>query len=146
LRTTNAGITWTRESTPTTNNLKGISIINGRTGWAVGSNGIVLRRGDFSGVQKISSEIPTAFELLPNYPNPFNQSTIINFQLSITSDVTLTIFDVLGKKVAELLTQTRLGAGIYRTSWTANNYSSGVYLCKLQAGGFITYRKLVLLQ
>jgi len=80
-----------------------------------------------------------------NYPNPFNPSTTIEFDLPKSSDVTLKIFNILGEEVTTLVSD-RLSAGSYSYEWDASNFASGVYLYRLQAGDYIETRKMVLMQ
>ncbi len=71
--------------------------------------------------------IPSAFILKPNYPNPFNSVTVIEYGLPAESRVCVDIYDILGRKVADLF-QGRQPAGIHRLKWEADDMPSGVYL------------------
>jgi hypothetical protein len=88
-------------------------------------------------------ELPAAHALLQNYPNPFNPATEIGMRISAPANVTLRIYDVLGRTVATLVDE-RMEAGEYRRTWDATGRASGVYFYRLQAGGFVETRKLVL--
>jgi len=68
------------------------------------------------------------------YPNPFRESTIISYTLSEQSEVTITIFNLLGKKVKELLSQCQQ-AGTYEATWVAKDFSPGIYLYEISAVG-----------
>ncbi|MEW5797565.1 MAG: T9SS type A sorting domain-containing protein [Bacteroidota bacterium] len=81
--------------------------------------------------------------LLQNYPNPFNPTTVIKYQLPVTSTVTLKIFDLLGREVATLVNEQKR-PGSYEVTWDAKHISSGVYFYRLQAGDFVQTRRLVL--
>ncbi len=85
------------------------------------------------------------FELSQNFPNPFNPSTIIRFQLSNAATVSLKIFDVLGRELQTLIEQ-KLMPGNYSASWDGTRFASGVYFCRLQAGDFVQTKKLLLLK
>ncbi len=87
--------------------------------------------------------IPSEIRLLPNYPNPFNPSTTIAFDIPLAGSVSLTAFDLLGRHVATLVNG-HLQPGRYTTTWDATGMPSGVYVCRLQAGGFEQTRKLLL--
>lgn len=76
---------------------------------------------------------PLTFHLEQNFPNPFNPSTVIGYQLSVTSRVTLKVYDVLGKEVARLVDGEK-PTGAYRVEWNADA-SSGVYFYRLEAVG-----------
>jgi hypothetical protein len=85
------------------------------------------------------------FRLNQNYPNPFNPTTTIEFALPKTAFVTLKIYNLLGKEVAKLVAEQR-SAGIHKLNWDARGLASGVYLYRLEAGGFVKSRKLILLR
>lgn len=86
-----------------------------------------------------------AFRLSQNYPNPFNPSTTIRYELPIASDVRLEIFDVLGKKVATLVSE-RQAAGEQTVTFNTNALASGVYFYRLKAGSFIETKKMLLVK
>lgn len=103
-------------------------------------------------VDDVESEIPTDFALAQNYPNPFNPSTKINFSLPVSGNVKLTIYNLLGEVVEELLNG-NLPAGYHTYNWTANGskYSSGVYVYTIKAEGsdgrqFNSSKKMILLK
>lgn len=85
------------------------------------------------------------FLLLQNYPNPFIPSTGIRYSLPQSSTVTLKIFNIAGQEVATLVNQ-RQTAGEYSMQWHARNLPSGVYIYRLQAGGFSQKKSMVLLR
>ncbi len=87
--------------------------------------------------------IPETFALHQNYPNPFNPSTTIQFDLPTRAFATLRVFNLIGQQVAELVRGT-LSAGTHAVEWNAVGASSGVYVCRLEADGFVATRKLVL--
>ncbi len=91
------------------------------------------------------SLIETSYRLYPNYPNPFNPSTTIVFNLPTTSLVTLTIYDMLGQEVATLVNE-ELAAGQYSRMWNASAMPSGVYFYRLQAGTYTESKRLLLLR
>ena len=78
------------------------------------------------------SSLPSEYMLAQNYPNPFNPSTIIRFGLPAASNVSLKIFDVLGREVATLVNN-ELAAGYYNYQWNATNMTSGIYIYRLTA-------------
>jgi hypothetical protein len=96
-------------------------------------------------VTKIKAGVPAKFELAQNYPNPFNPSTTIQFALPKSAYVTLRVYDLLGRQVAELVSE-KLNRGTYKTRWDARELASGVYLCRLQADDFAETEKLLLLR
>ena len=101
-------------------------------------------------VEQGSFEIPSNFELFQNYPNPFNPETSISFTIPNDSQITLKIFDVLGREIRTL------SKGLYKVGqhsiiWDGrddlgNLSSNGVYLYQIQAGSFQQVRKMMLLR
>lgn len=90
--------------------------------------------------------VPGRYELFQNYPNPFNPKTIINYKLPITNYVNLSIYNLLGQKVATLVNK-KQAAGSYTVEWDATGFASGVYLMRIKTNyGFTKTRKLVLLK
>jgi photosystem II stability/assembly factor-like uncharacterized protein len=85
------------------------------------------------------------FKLYNNYPNPFNPSTTISFNLPSKSFVSLKVFDLLGREVATIVSE-EMSVGSYSRQWNAANMSSGIYFYRLQAGSFTETKKLVLLR
>jgi hypothetical protein len=83
--------------------------------------------------------------LAQNYPNPFNPATTITYELPIASQVTLSVYDVLGREVS-VLVNGRKNAGVHEVKFDGVNLPSGVYFYRLQAGDFCQSKKLVLLK
>ena len=90
-------------------------------------------------------EVPIRFGLSQNFPNPFNASTIIQYSIPTASNVTIEIYDILGRKV-ETLVQGEQPAGYHQVRWDANDHSSGMYFYRIQAGEYTKTRKMVLLK
>jgi hypothetical protein len=93
----------------------------------------------------LGSSLPNQMELQQNYPNPFNASTKISFSIQLRCHVSLKIYDLLGREVAMLVDQ-RKEPGSYSVEWNAKNFSSGVYLYRLQAGDFMKTKTLIMLK
>ena len=91
------------------------------------------------------------YKLYQNYPNPFNPSTVIKYDLPGISNVTISIFNVIGQRVAVLLNRVQ-NAGAHSVVWNAQNIASGVYFYRIKATGinsksdFISYKKAVLIK
>ena len=99
-----------------------------------------------TGLDEENQNRPDRFVLEQNYPNPFNPKTVISYKLPVISEVELSIFNILGQKVATLVSK-RQAAGNYKVEWDAGGYSSGVYYYRLETGqGFVQSRKLVVLK
>jgi hypothetical protein len=111
-----------------------------------------LKQIDFDGTFTYSSEIevevdfsPKEFVLYQNYPNPFNPNTVISYQLPVTSNVNLKVYDILGNEVATLVNEEKQ-PGVYEVEFDASSLASGMYLYKLQAGTFVQTKKMILLK
>ena len=94
--------------------------------------------------------VPKSYALYQNYPNPFNPTTVISYQLSAVSNVTLKVYDVLGREVATLVNG-RENAGVYKVNFNGSRFASGVYFYRLTASGnngktFSSIKKLVLVK
>jgi hypothetical protein len=97
------------------------------------------------GVNNISTEIPEKFQLMQNFPNPFNPSTIINYKLAVSGFVRLAVFDISGREIALLVNENQQ-AGDYNAEWNAHGFPSGVYFYKLETDVFSESKKMVLLK
>lgn len=97
------------------------------------------------GIGIISAETPDEFYLHQNYPNPFNAGTNIKFSINKTSPVSITVYNILGRKVAEPLNGRR-GPGIYNLNFNAGHLSSGIYYYVMKAGDFVSVKKFVLIK
>ena len=82
---------------------------------------------------------------LDNYPNPFNPSTIIRYQIVKAGHVTLKVYDTLGREVANLVDKQQL-SGKYSVNFNASSLSSGIYLYRITANGFMAVKKMILLR
>ncbi len=108
-----------------------------------------LKQVDYDGSFTFSNEIsvevtnPSSFSLTQNYPNPFNPSTKISFQLPNDSKVSLKVFDMLGQEIATLI-DANMSAGSYTTDFDATGLNSGIYFYRMEAGNFISIKKMTL--
>lgn len=92
------------------------------------------------GIDKI-----TSYDLSQNFPNPFNPTTTINYQLPQNGFVTLKIYDILGKEVATLVNEQK-STGRYSVNFDASNLSSGVYIYQIHINDYVSSKKLLLLK
>lgn len=121
----------------------------GNDGDLVGLDGIKLL-GFPTSVEAIDNQIPNEFELSNNYPNPFNPSTKFRYGLPEGRTVKITIYDINGSKVTELVNNYQ-GVGTYEVTWNGKNDSgnqvaSGTYIYQVNAGNFSQTRKMLLLK
>lgn len=143
----NAGETWTvispdvlTELEPTLQKIA----YNGDKLFVIGQNGTIMSY-DVDETAVEDSPLPSEYQLAQNYPNPFNPITTIDFDLPAGGMVNLDVYDVTGRKIAELLNNT-MSAGHYKVNFDASMLPSGVYFYKLSAGEFVSIKKMTLLK
>jgi hypothetical protein len=128
--------------------LSGVGLFAANAGTAPPSHTAIV---DYFRVNSLVSDvapapaIPAAFALEQNYPNPFNPATTIRYGLPHKSAVQLTVYNMLGQQVV-VLVQGEQEAGYHDVKLDCSGYSSGVYFYRLQAGGFVDVKKLVLVR
>lgn len=96
-------------------------------------------------VSRNDGKKPAVFELLPNYPNPFNAATTISFTLPREERVTVSVYNLLGQQVARLA-DGKLAAGRHSLIWQEGGMPTGLYVCRLTAGPFTKTRRMLLLK
>lgn len=104
-------------------------------------NGIILP------ITSVENNIqkPIDYSLSQNYPNPFNPNTTISYQIPKAGKVSLKVYDILGKEVAVLVEEYK-EIGKYIVNFNGSNLASGIYMYKLEAGNFVSTKKLVLMK
>ena len=143
-RTTNGSLSWDVTLTNPSSPLTCITFLNLQKGWAAGYNGIIYS-SILTGINQISSEVPSSYSLSQNYPNPFNPSTVIRYRLSVVGNVSLKVYDVQGREIQTLVNE-RLQPGTYETTFDGSSLSSGVYFYKLVSEGFTETKRMILLK
>jgi len=141
--------TWTQEGP----NVIGNSVCpmvmtrssDGLVAVATHGSGVFSANQTLTGIESETSSIPTDYALNQNYPNPFNPSTKIKFNLPSSSNVKLTIYDITGRTVKELVNQD-LAAGVHTVGFNASDLASGTYIYRIQAGSFVQSKKMILLK
>ncbi len=101
--------------------------------------------GEITSADREESDLPVRFDLAQNYPNPFNPTTTIRYDLPVSSDVKLEVYDIIGRRVAVLVND-QVQAGRYTVQFDASGFASGVYFYRLQAGSFVQTRKLTVIK
>lgn len=104
-----------------------------------------LREYNAAGTSLNYTDHPKSFRLAQNYPNPFNPNTVIRYQLPVSSEVSLKVFDLMGREVEKLDTGKK-SAGTHSKQWKAINKVSGTYLVRLKAGSYVDTKKLTLIK
>ena len=100
--------------------------------------------------RKLTANVPHTYELSQNYPNPFNPITNIKYSIPDKSIVSLSIYDILGRQIIQLIDK-EIGAGTHNIIWDGKNntgdyVSTGIYYYKLEADNFVQTRKMILLK
>jgi ribosomal protein L21E len=106
---------------------------------------IVLLQGDYLTNIGEEGHLRRSFRLHRNFPNPFNPSTSIRYELPAASDVTIRVFDILGREVETIVNEVKQ-AGYHEVVWSAGLFPSGAYFYRLQAGSFVSAHKMILLK
>jgi hypothetical protein len=110
---------------------------------ASGRWNLYASRADFSvDVDEAQESTPGRFALLQNYPNPFNPATTIEFRIQNSEFTILKVYDVLGRELSTLVNEPK-EPGVHTVRWDASGVASGVYFCRLSAGGLVQARKLI---
>jgi hypothetical protein len=109
------------------------------------NTGAILPIPIFTDVKDEDSPVLSDFQLLQNYPNPFNPSTKIKYTILSESFVKLTVYDVLGNKVAALFNEEK-PTGTYEVEFNGMELPTGIYFYQLKAGNFVETKKMVLLK
>lgn len=104
------------------------------------------KNSDLTGIdEEFTRSVPCNYVLSQNFPNPFNPSTVISYQLSVISTVSLKVFDVLGREVAMIVHEFQQ-PGTHTARWDASGHSSGIYFYELTAGEFRSMKKMVFIK
>jgi photosystem II stability/assembly factor-like uncharacterized protein/N-acetylneuraminic acid mutarotase len=148
----NRGVTWLLSfmGTSSLTHINLTAAILGRvSGWAVGGNGFIVRRIPFIDTDVDGEDAtPNSFVLRQNYPNPFNPTTAIEYYLprgGTRHAVSLHVFDLLGREVATLVNEEQ-ESGDHRVEFNAEGLPSGIYFYRIQAGQFLSTRRMLLLR
>ncbi len=147
--TSDGGETWFNEQSYTNLPYTTISMIMSGTAaeyWIAGDGWNILhKKVILVNVKSEETGIAQSFSLSQNFPNPFNPTTTISYQLPANNFTTLKVYDVLGREAAVLVNEMK-NAGIYSMQWNASQFASGVYFAKMTAGSFSSTKKLLLMK
>lgn len=127
------------------------SMANATDVYIPGDSASAIITPDATSVEENNGAIPSAFSLDQNYPNPFNPTTNIVFRLPSSADVKLTIYNLLGQRVAVILDNKTQSAGKHTVQWDGRDeagkrVSSGVYIYRIEARDFTQSRKMLLMK
>jgi plastocyanin len=97
------------------------------------------------GIKPISNKIPSSYNLYQNFPNPFNPVTKVKFDIAVSGNVKLTVYNIIGQETSSLVNE-HLNAGTYEIDWNAGNIPSGIYYYTLRAGSYVETKKMILIK
>jgi hypothetical protein len=124
-------------------NMRGLLLAGNGYLYAVTDSGAITKTTQqVTGVEKAGTPVPAVFSLDQNFPNPFNPTTVIRYQLPALSQVELLVYDLLGQRVATIVNE-RQEPGMYEVTFDAAGLPSGVYLYRLTAGSSTQTRKMI---
>jgi photosystem II stability/assembly factor-like uncharacterized protein len=146
-KTIDSGETWIPQYMNSWSRPWSVYFTDANTGWAVGYFSGILKTSTGGGifVNNISTEVPDNYSLHQNYPNPFNPSTNIKFEILKNENVTLTIYDMLGREISTLVNE-KLQPGTYEVTFDGSNLPSGAYFYKLTSGNFVETKKMLMIK
>ena len=147
-RSTDGGAFWYEENDNNfMDRIFGIYFKNNSEGWVSGGNGLIAEyyNPQSSIISLNQNNNTTGYKLNQNYPNPFNPATVIQYELPVSGNISLKVYDVLGNEVAYLVNE-RQNAGSHSVKFDGNNLSSGVYFYKLETDDFSDTRRMVLIK
>jgi hypothetical protein len=128
-----------------TSNGSGVYVCGPSEGSGTSGDIAVVKYSQLVGIENIESELPNDFSLSQNYPNPFNPATNIKFSIPVSSNVKITVFDVQGKLVDELVNK-EMNPGVYVVDWDASALSSGTYFYTIRTESFTETKKMILIK
>jgi len=149
-KTTNLGTTWIKENIPlqaSTGQIQHMQFLSANVGFAGigGTLGGFMKYALPSGINPVNGNVPAEFSLSQNYPNPFNPSTMIKFALPKSGNVSLKVYNSLGKEVQTLVNE-QMNTGVYEVTFDASSLNSGIYFYRLNANGFSETKRMMLVK
>ncbi len=142
--TNNGGENWYSQDTPATQRLWALTENGPHSVWAVGGNGAILHWSGTNSIEPPRALVPQELAL-EAYPNPFNPTTTIAYDVPKAGHISLRVFDLLGREVA-VLKDGMMEVGTHRVMFDGSGLASGIYFTRLDAGAFSQTKKLMLLK
>jgi len=148
-KTTNGGRNWLIQNSTLPGVVYSLWAFNDSLVWGCGNGGRIwhtIRGGDtLTNINNNSTSVIKDFKLYQNYPNPFNPTTNIKFDLPKDVQVSVKIYDMVGREIKTLANEFKT-AGRYSVTFSGADLASGVYYYKIKAGEFEQVRKMILLK
>lgn len=145
--TTDGGYTWFEKETPDSSTILSVQFLDAQTGYAVGEEGVIYKFIPRAmSIDNDIPDVPKEFVLYQNFPNPFNPSTIIKYDLPVSANIEIKVYDFLGRKIKSLINNEYRSAGAHSITFYADNIPSGVYFYRLRTDNFTDYKKMLLIR
>lgn len=141
----NGGMNWhSSEKDLTDERLNAVAFAEEEKVFAVGARGVIVQTGEPVSATEMA-DMPAGYSLEPNYPNPFNPTTVIQYHLPEQAPVQLTVYDMLGREVATLVDEHQQ-SGYHEVTFDATGLSSGMYLYRIRTEGFEETRSMMFIK
>jgi photosystem II stability/assembly factor-like uncharacterized protein len=146
-KTIDGGETWIPQYMNSWSRPWSVYFVDANTGWAVGYFSGILKTSTGGGifVNNISTEVPDNYNLHQNYPNPFNPTTNIKFDILKNENVTLSVYDMLGREISTLVNE-KMQPGTYEVTFDGSNLPSGAYFYRLASGDYVETKKMLMIK
>ena len=128
--------------------LRLVTAVNGYSEYFLGNvqnNGENLDKKNYQKINFDGTKLPKSYELSQNFPNPFNPSTTIRYQIPKAGNVSLKVYDILGSEAATLVDEFK-ETGRYEVNFVVSSLASGVYIYRLQADEFVDVKKMIVIK
>ena len=148
LQSTDAGTSWTNKVNyavfDSTNTVIDVTIAPSGAVYVCAGNSVIYSNAALTNVLA-DPKVPQEYSLGQNFPNPFNPATTISYQLPVRSNVRLTVYNILGKEIATLVSKV-MEPGYYSVRFDASALSSGLYFYRLQSDKYTEVKKMMLIK
>jgi photosystem II stability/assembly factor-like uncharacterized protein len=147
-KSTNGGLNWIQQVSPSNGFRNDFWFFNDFTGWCVGGGGQIFKTtngGTYVDIKPISNIIPKELQLYQNFPNPFNNQTIIIFEILKSDRYKMEVYDILGRKL-EVIFDQYLMPGKFKIDYNAISLSSGTYFYRLSSSYSNKTKKFILIK
>lgn len=146
ISTKDGGNSWlTEDSTTTGEFLTSWYFTSDKEGWAVGFSGLIKKYYNLTYINENEYPILVNYQLMQNFPNPFNPTTNISYSIPKPSFVSIIILDILGREIKKIVNEYK-SSGNYTLEFNADGLSSGIYFYQIRTDEFTQTKKMILLR
>jgi hypothetical protein len=143
-KSTNSGENWVSEYASSGKTFYSLFIVNENNIWCAGSGGVIVAKRLPTGISGTFTEI-NEYKLYENYPNPFNPTTKIKFDVVKSGTVRIMVYDITGREIQTLVNE-RLQPGTYETTFDGSQLTSGVYFYRMVTDGYSETKRMILVK